>query len=92
MTAPSYYRLVKHVQLSVVESGAILLDTKRGRYWQLNVTSAKVVTLLITGSSVDDVVGALTEETDAPRTRIQADVLREIHSMMHAQLLRRVRQ
>ena len=91
MTESSLYQLSKHVRLSEADSGAVLLDTKRGRYWQLNITSARIVKLLIDGSTIADIVNTLTEETDAPRARIEADVTNTIQSLRKAGLIGRVR-
>lgn len=91
MTRSTRYQLSRHVKLSEAESGAVLLDAKRGRYWQLNVTSMRIVLLLNEGGTSSDVVDTLTEETDAPRARVEADVSNAIRSLRKVGLIRKAR-
>ena len=40
------------VRLTTFPDGAVLLDTRTGRYWQLNTTAALLLQALLDGASV----------------------------------------
>lgn len=64
------------VTLTRTEYGGVILDMRRGKYFQLNEAAADVAELLLAGqSSVDDLTRALTDRYEVSAERAQADVL-----------------
>jgi coenzyme PQQ synthesis protein D (PqqD) len=49
------------VHLTTFPDGAVLLDTRTGRYWQLNTTAALLLQALLEGASVQQASRQLAE-------------------------------
>lgn len=82
-----HWPLASHVTYSEVDGGAILLDTRRGRYWQLNATGAEVVKGLDSGMLLDDVIAAVCADTGEAVERVGPDVRTLVESLRRARLL-----
>jgi hypothetical protein len=76
------------VTVTETEDGMVLLDERRGRYWQLNGTAATVVRLLREGSGVDEVIALLSERHPAAAARVAGDVHALIRSLREAKVLK----
>lgn len=50
------------VRLTTFPDGAVLLDTRTGRYWQLNTTGALMLQALLDGASVRQASRLLAEQ------------------------------
>jgi hypothetical protein len=85
------YQLVTHVELAEADGGAILLDTKGGKYWQLNTTGFRVAGLVIDGLTVAQIVDRLAEEMDAPRSVLDKDINALLISMKKLGFIKRRR-
>lgn len=48
-------RLQKYVSLTDTEEGAVLLNEKTGKYWQLNRSGARTVRALIAGHTIEEI-------------------------------------
>jgi hypothetical protein len=66
--------LARDVTLTVVDSGAVLLDGRRGRYWQLNHSGAGVLRQLLDGTAPDAAAAGLCAPVsdDQARQDVQA--------------------
>ncbi|MFD1148851.1 lasso peptide biosynthesis PqqD family chaperone [Saccharothrix hoggarensis] len=67
-------RLAEHVSLTSTEDGAVLLDERTGRYWQLNSTGSFVLHTLLEGGDHEQVVGLLLARGAADPATVDADV------------------
>ncbi|MER5901185.1 lasso peptide biosynthesis PqqD family chaperone [Streptomyces mirabilis] len=68
--------LARDVTLTDIDSGAVLLDGRRGRYWQLNHSGAGVLRQLLDGTAPDaaaaDLCAAAPVSDDQARQDVQA--------------------
>jgi hypothetical protein len=62
------------VSATETEYGAVLLDERSGRYWQLNPTGAVVLRTLLAGGTPAEAVAALTDEFDVDQAQAGDDV------------------
>lgn len=85
------YRLAPHVRLAEAEGGAILLDTRGAKYWQLNTTGFRVTELLIEGLTSAEIVDRLAEEMDAPRPTLETDIGSLLTTMKKLRFIKRRR-
>ncbi|MBV8543037.1 MAG: lasso peptide biosynthesis PqqD family chaperone [Pseudonocardiales bacterium] len=67
-------RLRTDVSTADTDDGAVLLDERAGRYWQLNPTGALVLRLLLEGTAPHRVAQALAERHTVGTERAAADV------------------
>lgn len=79
----------KHVTFTKTEYGGILLDKKKGRYWQLNPTAVLVTETLGAGGTLDDAVRHVTEAFDVDAERAQRDVTELLAQLRASGVLRR---
>ncbi|WNI32569.1 lasso peptide biosynthesis PqqD family chaperone [Streptomyces sp. ITFR-6] len=80
-------RLARDVTLTPVGSGAVLLDGRRGRYWQLNASGSAVLRRLLDGDGPDAVAASVSEAAPVDADRARQDVLALIESLSAANLL-----
>lgn len=73
-----------YLKLAATEYGAVLLDTKSGDYWELNPTSATIVSALLDGGQAEEATHRLTEEFDVDAERAAADVGAVLRAMAAA--------
>lgn len=62
------------VSSAQTEYGAVLLDQRSGRYWQLNPSGAVIVRTLLAGGTTAEAVTALTREFEVEDTQATRDV------------------
>lgn len=68
-------RISQHVSMADTEYGAVLLDERDGRYWQLTPTATVVVTELRRGGGVDAAVAELTRTFAVSEETARKDTL-----------------
>ncbi|WP_341716391.1 lasso peptide biosynthesis PqqD family chaperone [Micromonospora sp. FIMYZ51] len=81
-------RLHDHVLLTETEDGAVLLDERRGRYWQLNGSGALLLTMLLSGAVVEQAATALMDRYPVDGERALADVRALVSGLRAAGLVR----
>lgn len=67
--------------------GAVLLDTSRGRYWQLNECGQIMLTALEEGQDLAGMVAAVTSEFDVAPSQAEEDIHALIDQLTTARLV-----
>jgi Coenzyme PQQ synthesis protein D (PqqD) len=81
------WRLHAHVTFTETETGAVLLDTHRGRYWQMNGTAAVVVRHLVQEGDVQSAVADLCERYPESTDDVVVDIQRVVEELRAAGLV-----
>ncbi|WP_320783358.1 lasso peptide biosynthesis PqqD family chaperone [Streptomyces sp. CRN 30] len=63
-----------HITVTETPDGAVLLNQRTGRYWQLNATAALVLRALADGGTPERAAAALAARHPAAAGRARADV------------------
>jgi Coenzyme PQQ synthesis protein D (PqqD) len=79
--------LSRDVVVTNIENGAVLLDGRRGRYWQLNESGATALQTLLAGTAPAAVAARLASGTPVPDEEALRDVLALIEALRQARLL-----
>ena len=79
--------LARDVTLTAVESGAVLLDGRRGRYWQLNQSGAGVLRRLLDGEAPETAAAGLCAAAPVSGDRARQDVQALIDALSAADLV-----
>ena len=79
----------EHVTMTRTEYGAILLDQKQGKYWQLNPTATMVADALLAGRGVGEAMAEVMRKFDVDQQRAAADVTALVDGMRAAGVIRR---
>ncbi|MFF8728986.1 lasso peptide biosynthesis PqqD family chaperone [Streptomyces sp. NPDC015171] len=79
-------RLRDDVTLVATDYGAVLLDERAGRYFQLNPTGRVAAERLLAGGDTDDVVAAITAEYDVTEERAREDLTALVDQLRQAGL------
>ncbi|MEV7345829.1 lasso peptide biosynthesis PqqD family chaperone [Streptomyces sp. NPDC093544] len=79
--------LARDVTLTPVESGAVLLDGRRGRYWQLNASGSTILRKLLDGDTPDVAAASLSAAAPVSDDQARQDVMALIDSLSAANLL-----
>ncbi|MCG3754328.1 MULTISPECIES: lasso peptide biosynthesis PqqD family chaperone [unclassified Amycolatopsis] len=77
----------KHVSLAETEFGAVLLDQRSGRYWEMNPTAALIVRALEAGETPERTAEIVAGKFAVDRDRSLADVSNIIGKIAAAGLL-----
>ncbi len=80
-------RLHADVTACPTEDGMVLLDERRGRYWQLNGTGALVVQALLDGATPQQVADQLARTRPVSPQRAAADVAALVDQLSQAKLV-----
>lgn len=80
-------RLAEDIRLTETEQGAVLLDTRRGKYFQLNPTAVYTLRGLLDGAELPEVVARLAGHYQTDPERITADVTRVLTDLRAAKLV-----
>lgn len=91
MNTTHIYRLASHIVLNEEEQGAVLLDTRGGKYWQINATTVEVLRILEDGNTVSEAAGILASRSDVERERVEKDLADVIRTLIRSRIVRRVR-
>ncbi|MGK5532623.1 lasso peptide biosynthesis PqqD family chaperone [Streptomyces sp. URMC 129] len=67
-------RLRRDVTARDTGTGMVLLDERKGRYWQLNATGALVLRALLAGATVEEAAERLAADRAVAREQAAADV------------------
>jgi coenzyme PQQ synthesis protein D (PqqD) len=79
--------LARDVTLTTIDSGAVLLDGRRGRYWQLNRSGAGVLRRLLDGEAPDAAAAGLCAVAPVDEDRARQDVQALIDALSAADLV-----
>lgn len=79
-------RLAKHTQSVATDDGLVLLDARRGKYWHLNSSGARILDLLLAGSTETEAIETVVDETGAPRELVGHDVRELVNGLRKARL------
>lgn len=80
-------RLKPTVELTEDETGAVLLDMRRGVYWHLNVVGVSVARALADESTVAGIARGIAEEFDVDTATAERDVRDLLVQLRRARLL-----
>lgn len=80
-------RLRSDVSTTDTEYGAVLLDERNGEYWHLNTTGARVVRLLLAGSSPAEAAATVAEEFEIDESHVLPDVTALVDQLRSARLV-----
>ncbi|GHF41779.1 lasso peptide biosynthesis PqqD family chaperone [Streptomyces morookaense] len=83
------FSLHPHVTATETEHGTVLLDQRRGRYFQLNPTGARVLQLMLNGASHEHAARELSEQYGISGQQAQADVTALLTALHTAKLTKR---
>lgn len=86
--ATGRFRRATEVVGTTAADAMVLLDVERGRYYTLNEVGGRVWTMLDEGLRFPVIVERLTQEFDAPRGRIEADVAALLERLLAAGLVK----
>lgn len=81
-------QLNTNVVRTETDYGAVLLDTARGEYWELNPTGAAVLRVLLDGGGEAEAAQALVREHDVDRETAAQDASTLVHELRAARILR----
>lgn len=90
MSHASHFKLSQDVSLTEVDDESVLLDLKSGQYFGLNDVGTVLIQRLLAGESVEQAVGHIETEFNAPAEQIARDVTALISEMSSKQLLQAV--
>lgn len=79
--------LSRDVIVTTIENGAVILDGRHGRYWQLNESGATALNTLLAGTAPAAVAAQLASGTPVPDDQALRDVLALIEALQRARLL-----
>ncbi|MFI9421482.1 lasso peptide biosynthesis PqqD family chaperone [Streptomyces werraensis] len=79
--------LARDVTLTPVDSGAVLLDGRRGRYYQLNASGSAILHRLLDGDTPAAAAASLLESAPVSEERVHQDVLALVRSLSEADLV-----
>jgi hypothetical protein len=80
-------RLTRDVTLTEVDSGAVLLDGRRGRYWQLNPSGLAILRRLLDGQTPAAVAADLADVVPVSHGDATRDVTDLIEALRASHLL-----
>ncbi|MEU0566540.1 lasso peptide biosynthesis PqqD family chaperone [Nonomuraea sp. NPDC005983] len=81
------WHLPAHVTFTKTDTGAVLLDSRRSRYWQTNDTAAIVLDRLMQGADVESAVADLCTRYPDSAEQITADVQNMLGKLAAAKLV-----
>ncbi|MGH3748272.1 MAG: lasso peptide biosynthesis PqqD family chaperone [Micromonosporaceae bacterium] len=82
-------RLRAHVLLTETDDGAVLLDEKTGRYWQLNRSGSLILKTLLDGGAPEQAAAAVAARYPVDEARALDDVRGLLSTLHSARLARR---
>ena len=80
------YRLSETVRITRDNTGAVLFDLARGKFYGLTFTAAEVAHALVGGASLDTLLDLLQAKFEVPREALHQDLARFIKEMEKAGL------
>nr|QHZ32194.1 lasso peptide biosynthesis PqqD family chaperone [Streptomyces humidus] len=79
--------LARDVTLTSVDTGAVLLDGRRGRYWQLNQSGSAILRRLLDGESPAATAASLSAAAPVSEAQARQDVRALVESLSAANLV-----
>jgi mannose/fructose-specific phosphotransferase system component IIA len=76
-----------HVTATPSGGGMVLLDTRSGKYWQLNETGALILSDLLEGASPAETAAHLAEQHPTAAERASRDIDALLQQLATAQLI-----
>ncbi|WDZ86611.1 PqqD family peptide modification chaperone [Micromonospora cathayae] len=70
-----------------VEDGRVLLDTRRGVYWHLNLPALTLIEELGRGRPFDDLIRGIAAETGTDEGTVRSDHLALVYELREAKLI-----
>jgi hypothetical protein len=80
------FHLREDVSFASTSDGAVLLDQRSGRYWQLNATGHEALQALLDGCTPDESAQHLVDTYQVSREQATADVAALVRQLDEAQL------
>ncbi|MDT0346395.1 lasso peptide biosynthesis PqqD family chaperone [Streptomyces litchfieldiae] len=80
-------RLSPDVVTCDTDDGLVLLDSRRGRYWQLNATGAAIVRGLLAGAAVERIATELSRKQPVTADRAAEDIRTLVDQLTRARLI-----
>ncbi|MGA8113340.1 MAG: lasso peptide biosynthesis PqqD family chaperone [Actinocatenispora sp.] len=80
-------RLHPDVAITDTDDGTVLLNGRTGRYWQLNLTGARVLRQLLDGRTPDGIAADVADRHRLDEQRAQRDVAAVIEQLRAAKLV-----
>lgn len=81
-------RLGKSVSVTETADGAVVLDQRSGKYWQLNPSGAVVLATLLAGGTPEQAAEAVVARYPVDADRALADVRALVAALRSARLVR----
>lgn len=81
-------RLRPHVRFEVLSAGGVLLDERRGLYWQVNPTAATGLTQLLSGCSLEQAAVSIAASFEVNPEVVRDDLAALVSSLQSQRLLR----
>lgn len=79
--------LNRDVLVTEVENGAVILDGRRGRYFQMNSTATTALKMLLAGSSPEQAAARIAARTDAGNEQALRDIQALVDELREAKLV-----
>ncbi|MFD5480866.1 lasso peptide biosynthesis PqqD family chaperone [Streptomyces hawaiiensis] len=79
--------LARDATLTPIDSGAVLLDGRRGRYWQLNESGSTILRKLLDGETPDTTAASLSASAPVSEVQAQQDVMALVDALSAANLV-----
>jgi len=79
--------LARDVTLTVIDSGAVVLDGRRGRYWQLNESGSSILRRLLDGEDPTTAAAGLAAAAPVSDVQARQDVLNLIDALSASKLV-----
>ncbi|MER5868431.1 lasso peptide biosynthesis PqqD family chaperone [Streptomyces sp. NPDC002044] len=79
--------LRKDISLCSSDDGMVILDERTGRYWQLNITGARILSGLLAGATPQEVSAQLASSHDVTEERASADVRSLLEQLAGAKIV-----
>ncbi len=77
-----------HVSTADIADGLVLLDERKGRYWQLNATGALILRSLLNGASLDEATELVTTRYEVDSDQAASDAAALLESLKSAGLVK----
>ncbi|MGK5543405.1 lasso peptide biosynthesis PqqD family chaperone [Streptomyces sp. URMC 127] len=81
------FSLAPHVTATGTEHGTVLLDQRRGRYFQINTTGGLILRTLLCNGSPEHAATVLTEHYGITVQQARSDVAGLLNALTAAQLV-----
>jgi hypothetical protein len=80
-------KLARDVTLTDIDTGAVLLDGRRGRYWQLNSSGSAVLRRLLDGEAPGVIAASLCDGAQVSPVQAEHDVSALVKALANSRLV-----